>query len=242
MGDTSVHEDFLNYSKTKDIGRWYVTNFVRQVAASLPPGTAILDAGAGECAYKQLFAHCRYVSVDLAVGEQKWNYSNLNYIAPLDDLPFQEATFNAVLCTQVLEHLEWPLETLSELYRILKPGGKLFLTAPMAHSEHQVPHDYYRFTSFGLRSICEHAGFKEVNIESMGGIFTRWAYEISVITTMFPGTGLKKGRWQLRGILLFPLKMACQPMVRLAQYILLALDRYDKITRFPLGWSLTARK
>lgn len=159
-----IWDDFHRYSRLEDVGRWHINHWVRAVAESLPPGTRLLDAGAGECAYKPLFAHCDYRAVDLAVGTEAWNYSHLDYVASLDNLPIRDHTFDAVLCTQTLEHVEWPRESVSEMYRVLKPGGALYLTAPMAHCEHQQPFDFFRYTSFGLRSILTHAGFPEANI------------------------------------------------------------------------------
>src|SRR5262245_40469135 len=146
-------EDFTRYSRLGDVGRWHVNRFVERVAAQLPAGTRLLDAGAGECAYKKYFAHCDYKSVDLGVGNLEWAYENLDYVAPLDQLPLADDTFDAALCTQVLEHLEQPRACVKELYRVLKPGAQLYLTVPMAQSEHQVPYDFFRYTSYGLRSI-----------------------------------------------------------------------------------------
>lgn len=225
--DLILFEDFSSKPKIKDIGRWYVTKFVESVSQSLPPGTSILDAGAGECAYKKYFSHCKYVSVDLAIGEDNWNYNNLDYIAPLDNLPLDDNSFDAVLCTQVLEHLERPGEAVKELYRVLKPGGKLFLTAPMAHNEHQVPYDFYRYTSYGLKSICEHAEFHEIMIIPFGGMFTRWAYEIPRIISLFPSAGIKSGKLQFKGFVLLPLRAGCLLVVRIVQKIFLILDRFD---------------
>lgn len=124
----------------------------------------MLDAGAGECAYKHLFDPCEYKSIDLGIGDSDWDYRNLDYIAPLDAMPIGDATFDAVLCTQVLDHLKNPQECVKEMNRVLKPGGYLFLTVPMSQEEHQVPYDFFRYTSYGLRHICSEAGFKEMEI------------------------------------------------------------------------------
>ena len=237
-----VNEDFLGRSRISDLGRAFVSDFVRQVAAALPADSCVLDAGAGECAYKPLFAHCRYQSVDLAVGEQQWNYAHLDFVAPLHDLPMADATYDAVLCTQVLEHVANPLECLRELQRVLKPGGQLFMTVPMAHPEHQVPYDYYRFTSYGLKLLCEQAGFGELCIAPFGGMFTRWAYELPRAMAIFPGTGWRQGRLGWKGVALFPLRLAALILIRLTQRLLLALERFDHAKDDPFGWRLTARK
>jgi len=237
-----VNDDFSRHSKLQDIGRWYVTRFVENVAKSLSPGSSVLDAGAGECSYKRLFSHCEYKAIDLGVGETSWNYGNLDYVAALHDMPIESNSFDAVLCTQVLEHLEWPRESVKEMYRVLKPGGRLFLTAPMSHSEHQVPYDFFRYTSFGLRSICEHAGFKELEICPFGGRWTRWAYEMPRCLSAFPASGIRTGRPNVAGILLLPVKLVVSLTVPLLQRFFLALDELDKSRNDPFGWSLAGRK
>lgn len=238
----NVNEDFTKLAKLQDIGRWHITRFVQDVARSLPPGASILDAGAGECVYKRYFGHCGYASVDYAVGEAAWNYKNLDFVARLDDLPMADSSFDAVLCTQVLEHLELPRESVRELFRVLKPGGRLFLTAPMAHPEHQTPFDYFRFTSYGLRSICEKAGFVDVQVRAFGGMFTRWAYELPRLLQVFPGTGLKSGKLHWNGIAWLPLRACVYGMVRAGQLAFLFLDRLFKMPEDPFGWSLVAEK
>jgi ubiquinone/menaquinone biosynthesis C-methylase UbiE len=237
-----IREDFTRRPRLGDLGRWYITRFVATTAAGMREGARVLDAGAGEGAYRRFFDHCRYEAADLAVGEQEWNYGNLDYVAPLHDLPIENETFDAVLCTQVLEHLELPRESVRELYRVLKPGGKLFLTAPMAHPLHQEPYDFFRYTSHGLRSICADAGFTEIEIEPFGGLFVRWSYELPRATAIFPPAGLRNGKPSLRGIALLPLRLATSAAIRIVQFGLLQLDRFDHQKRDPFGWSVVATK
>jgi SAM-dependent methyltransferase len=237
-----LNEDFTAPSKLRDIGRWYVTQFVENVAHTLPPGARLLDAGAGECVYKRFFSATRYLSVDAAIGNPSWNYHNLDCISALDRLPFQDQSFDAALCTQTLEHLEWPRESVQELFRVLKPGGTLYLTAPMAHHEHQAPYDFFRYTSYGLDSICRKAGFASVQVTPFGGTFTRFAYEISRVLSVFPSAGIRKGPWQLKGILCLPIRALLLLPTRLLQLLLIAMDGLDRKRDYPLGWGLVARK
>lgn len=240
-----VKEDFTTRSKLRDIGRWYVTSFVKDVSVNLPAGTLILDAGAGECAYKKYFPHCRYMAVDLAVGEPNWNYANLDFVASLDSLPVKDNSFDAVLSTQTLEHLEYPREAVDDLCRVLKPGGRLFLTAPMAQSEHQVPYDFFRYTSFGLRSICNSAGFTEIEIEPFNGMFTRWAYEASEIMSIFPllRDGQNKINWKSwRVISSLPLRVLFKLFIVIMQILFIKMDYFDREKKGPLGWKVVAKK
>lgn len=226
-----LNEDFTRRGKLADLGRWHVTRFVERAAAEVAPGLLLLDAGAGECAYKRLFGHCRYVAVDSAVGEQAWNYANLDALALLDRLPLPDSRVDAILCTQVLEHVERPREVVGELFRVLKPAGTLYLTAPMAHAEHQAPHDFFRFTSFGLRSLCREAGFGQVEIASFGGLFTRLAYELPRVVGALPS-----------GLLWLPVRLFALALARILQLVFLFAERLDKDKNDPFGWSVIARK
>jgi SAM-dependent methyltransferase len=237
-----LSEDFTRREKFADLGRWYITRFVGSVAAALPRGARVLDAGAGECAYKRYFDHCRYQAVDLGVGEASWNYTNLDSIARLDQLPFATGSFDAVVSTQVLEHLDRPVESLAEMHRVLRDGGKLYLTAPMAHPEHQVPYDFFRYTSYGLRSVMKEAGFESCEIEPFGGLAIRWAYELPRAMELFPGSGLASGRPSLRGIALLPVRVVTRAGIAVLQRLLAWADRFDERKNDPFGWRVVAVK
>lgn len=235
-------EPLLRRGGLADVGRGKVNAFVRRVAAATPPGTRLLDAGAGEGAYRGLFAHARYVGADSAVGDPAWNYGALDVRSDLARLPFGSGVFGAVLCTQTLEHVEDPRSVAKELHRVLAPGGRLHLTVPMAQAEHQAPHDYFRFTSHGLRSVLGGAGFSEIDVRPLGGMFARLAYELPRTLWVLPGSGLRSGRLSLAGLLLLPLRLLAWPLVRAVQVGLLALDPLDVVRNDPLGWTVEARR
>lgn len=237
-----INEDFSKRTKIQDVGRWYITRFVENVAQSLPANSCILDAGAGECVYKRYFLHCTYKAIDLAVGESRWNYDNLDYISPLHEMPIEDGVFDAVLCTQVLEHLEWPRESVKEMCRVLKPGGKLYMTVPMAHPEHQAPYDYFRYTSYGLESVCKNAGFRDIKITPFGGLWVRWAYELPRGLSIFPAAGIRNKNLNIIGITLLPIRFAALGIVRLLQMMFLWLDKFDKMKNDPFGWACVATK
>jgi SAM-dependent methyltransferase len=226
----------------RDLGRWYIDGFVHEVASRLPPGSRVLDAGAGEGGYRNLFSHCCYVTVDLAVGDPAWDYSSVDHVAPLHRMPFPDDRFDAILCTQVLEHVELPRESVAEMHRVLRPGGRLYLTVPMAQSEHQAPHDHYRYTSHGLRGLCDSAGFASAEVEPFGGMFSRWAYELPEALDCVPVSGLRTGHPDPVGLALSPLRFVVRGLVRSLQAACLRLDRFDHRRTYPLGWSCVATK
>jgi len=137
--------------------RVHLDAFVRQAAASLPPGARILDAGAGSGLYRPHFEHVAYESADF--GRLDTDYGDITYRCDLTSIPADDGRFDLVLCTQVLEHVPEPAAVLGELARVLKPGGSLWLTAPLFYQEHQAPYDFYRYTQYGLRHLVEGAGF-----------------------------------------------------------------------------------
>ena len=148
-----------------------VRRFVADIAASTPTPARVLDAGAGECRFKPAFAHARYVGVDMAQGDPAWDYSGLDAVAKLEDLPFPDASFDRVISIVVLEHTAEPGRAIREFRRVLSDGGTVHLVVPHLWEEHQRPHDYFRFTSNGIRHLMECGGFRVLRIEPVGGFF-----------------------------------------------------------------------
>ncbi len=119
--------------------------------SSIPEGARILDAGAGELRNRDLCIHLNYVSQDFGdykgndpngpgLGSTKiWDTSKVDLICDIVNIPEPDSSFDAVLCSEVFEHLPDPILALKELVRLLKPGGKLILTAPFCSITHQAP-------------------------------------------------------------------------------------------------------
>ena len=140
--------------------------FLGNAAASLSPGSKILDVGSGDAPYRELFAEHVYLTCDWA-GSQYRPDRKPDYVAPADDLPLADEALDAVVCTQVLEHVPDPAAVMAELWRVLRPGGSLWLTTPLTWYLHELPHDYYRFTPSGLAHLAAQAGFPKHEIRAM---------------------------------------------------------------------------
>lgn len=225
--------------KRLDRGRMGVDEFVRQAAAETGEGLSVLDAGAGECQYKPLFSHTKYLSVDFACGKGSWDYSKLDVVADLLCMPFEDNTFDVVLCTQVLEHINRPQEFLKELYRVLKPGGILYLTAPQGFKEHQIPYDFFRYTSFGLRFLFEQAGFSPEYITPMGGYFHFIADRVSPIHRYL----FNKRRPLHVKIIFLPLEPASKILFSVLLPLMLgSLDSFDKVRKWTNGYKCKVSK
>jgi SAM-dependent methyltransferase len=145
--------------------------FLRRAAGDLAPHESILDVGSGMAPYRELFSHARYVTCD-------WEHSIYAPSTPpdirgsADRIPVEDASFDAILCTQVLEHVPEPWAVLEEFHRVIRPGGRVWITAPLVWYLHEQPYDYYRYTSHGLRHLLERAGFSAIEILPLTDAFT----------------------------------------------------------------------
>jgi len=196
-----------------------------------------MDAGAGDPAYQVRDPRLRFVSVDLCVGQDDWDYSAIDVSADLCALPFAAGVFDAVLCTQTLEHVSEPEAVLKELRRCLKPGGKLFLTAPQEWYLHQPPHDYFRYTKYGLAHLLEKAGFKVISTEPHGGYFLLMSHRIA----LFPRFFFPPVKNPLLRLLRKPFKeLVVFIFTRLLPPVFVRMDRFDRDRYATAGYSVTA--
>jgi SAM-dependent methyltransferase len=118
----------------------------------------VLDVGCGRKPYREFIPAARYVGLEIDTPRTRASFAADAYYDGRT-LPFPEASFDAVLCSQVFEHVFTPPEFLAEICRVLRPGGRLVLTVPFVWDEHEQPHDFARYSSFGLRALLEREGF-----------------------------------------------------------------------------------
>ena len=118
---------------------------------------ALLDVGCGSKPYQDLFSVSSYIGLDID-SERSRRDGAADVFYTGDHFPFEGETFNAVLTTQVLEHVFDPDLFVAEVVRVLKPRGKVLLTVPFMWDEHEQPADYARYTSFGIRYLLEKHG------------------------------------------------------------------------------------
>jgi len=153
-------------------------------AESIPIGALVLDAGAGEAPYKSLFKHAKYESADFEKVDK--TYASSTYVCDLQKIPVENCRYDFIIFNQVMEHLPEPLLVLTELYRVLKPGGKLFYTGPLFYEEHEQPFDYYRYTQFGLRYMLSSTGFAIDRIDWLEGYFGTVGYQLNGMSLYLP--------------------------------------------------------
>jgi SAM-dependent methyltransferase len=162
--------------------------WLAKVLAAIPAGSRLLDAGAGECRFKKYCGHLRYVSQDLALyaGQgnaglhtEKWDTSQIDLVCDIVSIPEPDGAFDAILCTEVLEHLPDPARALKELARILKAGGTLIMTAPFWSLTHFAPFHYATgFNRYFYEHHLSELGFDIVELTPNGNFFECIGQEI----------------------------------------------------------------
>ena len=149
----------------------------------------LLDIGCGSQRYQTLFAYVdRYIGIDLPSNPASSSRS-LSAFANGLSLPFAGGSFDTILCTEVLEHVPVPLSLMREIARVLRTGGYLILTTPQTWGLHEAPHDYYRYTEFGLRYLAERSGLTVESVRPTCGIWTTVGQRLSSFIFFFFGEG-----------------------------------------------------
>lgn len=142
-----------------------------------------IDIGCGDMPFRSLIETRvnQYDSIDI-----ERRASNVRYLGDIQDMNMiDNDSYDSALCLDVLEHVPNPFKAISEIHRILKKGAKLVCSVPHLSRLHEEPHDYYRFTKYGLRYSFENAGFHVLSIEPCGGIFCFLGHQLSTIFLLF---------------------------------------------------------
>ncbi len=207
-----------------DYNEYRLKKFVQRVADLVEPDKKLLDVGAGELQYKKYFTHTNYISQDSKVGDSNWDYSKLDIVSEIYNIPVADQSFDYILCTQVLEHLKYPNQAFKELSRILKQNGRLFVTCPLAWKEHQKPHDFFRYTQYSLKMLAQENNFKIIEMNKVGGKFITLSRLLIDVNLLFK---IKNKYLRLAlVVLLYPLDF----LVGFIAYFLDYLDRDKDLT------------
>lgn len=165
------------------------SEWLRRRLAQVPKGSRILDAGAGQLRNKALCAHLKYVSQDFNQYEGKgdgaalqtgtWDTSAIDIVSDITAIPEADESFDAVLCSEVLEHVPDPAAAVAELARLLKRDGCLILTAPMCSLTHFAPFHYSSgFNRYWYEHHLPRLGFHVEEISANGDFIEYLAQEI----------------------------------------------------------------
>lgn len=161
-----------------------------------------LDAGSGRSPLKKAMQArgIEVISIDIEdrAGE-------IDEIADIQEMPVvPTAGIGTVLCTNVLEHVPRPWDAINEIARVLEPGGWLILSVPHLSAIHEAPHDYFRYTRYGLESLLGTRGLKVLEIREAGGIFSFLGHGASLAFLCSIGAvpGLRRVAWAVNYLFL----------------------------------------
>ncbi len=184
---------------------------VLEFIARQPSGSMLLDAGAGPQRFRANCSHLRYLSQDFGAyaggddfaGEplEAWNSQACDIISDITDIPLETGTVDSIICVEVLEHLPQPAEALGEFARLLKPTGRVLVTAPFNSQYHQLPYFYFSgFSSEFYRFCAARHGLRIVQLSPIGDYYHSLAQELLRLPFLKSGILLKL----LSAVLLLP--------------------------------------
>ena len=169
--------------------------WLEETLKKIPSGFRILDAGAGELQFKKFCTHLNYVSQDFAQydgsGDNKglqmnsWDNSKLDIVSDITSIPVENGSFDAVMCTEVLEHVPDPVAALKEISRVLRPGGFMVVTAPFSSLTHFSPfHFSTGFNRYFYERHLDELGYQILDISENGNYFEFIAQELRRVGDM----------------------------------------------------------
>ncbi len=194
----------------------------------------VLDVGCGQMPFRGLLpANSDYTGIDIhdagSFGMPR-NPSVIEFNGRL--IPFPNSNFDAILCTEVLEHAEHPETLIAEMLRVLRPNGRIVLTVPFSARVHHMPFDYSRFTNYRLSQLF--AGFEDVQVEELGNDLAVIANKI-VVATIRQIVPLNVMRWPFL-LLGLPASLLSLAIAHMSLWLGWG-SKQD-----PLGYGLIARK
>ena len=189
----------------------------------------VLDIGAGRFdRYSDLFSADHYVRLELESGP------GIQLVGSAEAIPCEDATVDSVVCTQVLEHISHPERAIREIARVLRPGGACLMTVPQLAELHEEPHDFFRFTKYGLRQLFTDVGMELIHEEQRGGYF---------VSLVHMGVRYLTDRWHLYNHRL--LGRVASRAFHVAFTIANWLDGHDRSNagrRTTIGWAVVYKK
>jgi ubiquinone/menaquinone biosynthesis C-methylase UbiE len=177
--------------------------WIEDTLKKIPEGLTILDAGAGESQFKKFCDHLKYIAQDFGeysgdgeIGLQTgtWDNSKLDIVSDILSIPLPDHSVDAIMCTEVLEHIPDPIGAIKEFSRLVKPGGYLLITAPFASLTHFAPYHFASgLSSFFYEKHLPHNGFEITELQLNGNFFEYVAQEnrrIKSIAKKYAGKNL----------------------------------------------------
>ena len=218
------HPHYIHY--------YFLTRDIKEALEKYANGQ-FLDLGCGNKPYESLYNPLTTSQLGCDVIQSDKN--RVDVICPATDLQFPDIHFDSILCTQVLEHVFEHDKMMKEIYRVLKPGGRIILTVPFAWELHEEPYDFFRYTKHALKEMFERTGFKIDYIKANGG---KWAaiYQLRN-NVMYSSFKNKTFYNKLKKILFVELRLT-----QLRNHFAVWLDKKFRDEVFTLNYIVVAQK
>ena len=217
---------FRNLAVSLDPAQRRLRAELRAVGRELPPSDRVLDLGSGRAPYAGLFPHRAYVTADLL--------TSATVRCDAGRLPFANASFDLVLCTEVLEHVLDPDQTLREIRRSLRPAGALVVSTPLTWGVHE-QRDFHRWTESGLRQILTRHGFSITALRPRGGVLLCLGALLLIVPWQIFGEARERAWWQtILFVISYTLLLPCG-------LALASLDGLDSRQHFTHGYVALCR-
>lgn len=192
-------------------------------------GGKFIDLGCGDMPYREIVQNKvdAYDSLDFFP-----RFNSVTYVGDIQNMPvIPDNTYDSAICIEVLEHVPDPASAIKEIFRILKPGAVVVVTVPHLSRLHDLPHDYYRYTRYGLVYLFEKVGFQIEKLVERGGLFSFLGHQITwVILGFFGGVPV------IRNIVFLIIRFG----VTLLSW---KADEFFQTAKFfPLGYVIVAKK
>ncbi len=177
--------------------------WIEETLKKIPGGLTILDAGAGESQFKKYCGHLKYIAQDFGqyqgegnVGLQTgtWDNTKLDIVSDIVSIPLPDHSIDAIMCTEVLEHVPDPIGAIKEFSRLVRQGGYLLITAPFASLTHFAPYHFVSgFNKYFYEKHLVENGFEIYELQMNGNFFEYIAQEnrrIKLIAKRYAGKNL----------------------------------------------------
>lgn len=222
-------------------------NWVQCRLRDLPAGQSILDVGAGECAFRPFCEHLDYVAQDVAQYDGRgdgsglqtgsWDFSKLDIVCDIYDIP-EDRLYDNLLCTEVIEHVVDPVRAMEKMARLVRPGGRLIITAPFTSMTHFAPYHFATgFSRFFYLHHLDRLGFEIERLDPNGGFFDMLDQELGRARRV---RRQYSGWWidPLSAVLLFAARLNVRLLARLDG----PRDRRRSAELQTFGWHVVARR
>lgn len=216
--------------------------WIKKQLEKMEDGKRLIDVGAGELRWKNACSHLQYVSQDFCQysggGDNKglqcneFDTSHIDIVSDIIDIPVEDESFDAVLCSEVIEHIPYPEMAVKEISRILKTGGELILTAPVCSFTHMAPYYFYNgFSKYWYEEVLGKYNLVIEEITPNGNFFSYIRQELGRVGYIFDLYSEKKNFF----------------IIVLSKLLRRALKKYDNIEHKSsevvcFGYHVRARK